>query len=84
MGMYNDVILLMIFVGVILVAVEITKGSCVCPPTKVIYRFIPRTLEEEQQSPVGVSKIYSKMFAEPSPWLLTYPSINKEVSNVTQ
>jgi len=37
--------------------------------TKIVYRYIPRTFEESQNNPVKVSKIFSKMFEEPSPWI---------------
>lgn len=39
---------------------------------KVIeYRYIPRTFEEEQDSPVYPSELFETMFSQPSPWVLS-------------
>ena len=39
------------------------------PKERIVYRYIPRTFDEEQQNPVKVSHIFSKMFQESSPWI---------------
>jgi hypothetical protein len=36
---------------------------------KVVYRYIPRTFEEEQMDPVLVTDIFQTMFSQPSPWI---------------
>jgi hypothetical protein len=36
---------------------------------KVIYRYIPRTLEEEEKEPAYVSEIFASMFTQPSTWI---------------
>lgn len=36
---------------------------------KIVYKYIPRTLEEEQESPVFVSEIFKTMFSQPSTWI---------------
>jgi hypothetical protein len=37
--------------------------------TKIVYKYIPRTLEEEEESPVYVSQIFKAMFEQPSVWI---------------
>ena len=37
--------------------------------SKTIYKYIPHTLEEEEESPVYVSEIFKTMFTQPSVWL---------------
>ncbi len=45
------------------------------PPPKideepnVVYRYIPRTFEEEQWDPISVTDIFQTMFSQPSPWV---------------
>ena len=39
------------------------------PQERIVYRYIPRTFDEQQQNPVKVSHIFSKMFQESSPWI---------------
>lgn len=46
------------------------------PQTKVIYKYIPRTFEEEQNYPVLPSEIFSAMFTQPSPWVASLHSYN--------
>ncbi len=36
---------------------------------KIIYRYIPRTLNEEQKEPAPVSDIFAAMFTQPSTWI---------------
>jgi hypothetical protein len=36
---------------------------------KIIYKYLPRTLEEEQTEPIFVSQILSPMFTQPSVWI---------------
>ena len=44
----------------------ILKGTIVCknPKTRVEYRFIPRTLQEEMKDPIKLTDLYGKMFSE--------------------
>ena len=35
----------------------------------IIYRYIPRSLREEQEEPVYVSDIFEKMFSQQFPWV---------------
>ena len=39
-----------------------------CTRTKIIYKFIPRSFREDQESPVSVSELFADLFARPSPW----------------
>jgi hypothetical protein len=36
---------------------------------KIIYKYIPRTLEEEETEPIFVSQIFYPMFTQPSVWI---------------
>lgn len=36
---------------------------------KIIYKYLPRTLEEEETEPIFVSQIFSPMFTQPSVWI---------------
>ena len=68
---YKIIILIVLFIGAIFIAIEVTKISTDLSKKhpKVIYRYIPRTFEEEQEDPVPVSDIFETMFSQPSPWV---------------
>ena len=36
---------------------------------KIIYKYLPRTLEEEETEPIYVSQIFAPMFTQPSVWI---------------
>ena len=86
MTVYGSIILLIVFIGVLLVVVEITriKAGLTAKPPDVVYRFIPKTFEEEQLDSVTVTDIFETMFSQPSPWVnsvRTYDRMKQERIN---
>ena len=57
-------------IAVILVVIDLTRIKSKCDTTKIIYRYIPRNLAEEMESPVYTTDILKALFKQPSPWLL--------------
>lgn len=76
--MYKNILILFIFIGILCMAIALTKNEANCPEQKVIYRYIPRTFDEEQEEPVYVSDIFNKMFSQPSPWVGSVNEIDTE------
>jgi hypothetical protein len=35
----------------------------------IVYKYIPRTLKEDEESPIYVSEIFKTMFTQPSVWI---------------
>jgi hypothetical protein len=67
--MYKNILILLIFIGIIFVVIALVKTEQVCPPNRIIYRFIPRTMNEEMESPASVTDIFRTMFSQPDPWI---------------
>lgn len=69
--MYKSIIIFIIFLGILLVVIDVVqiKAGLVEKKPTIIYRYIPRTFEEEQTDPLYVSEIFETMFSQPSPWL---------------
>jgi hypothetical protein len=69
--MYKAIVVLIIFLGLLFISIEITRiqAGMTRKKDKVIYRYIPRTFEEEQIDPIPVSDVFETMFSQPSPWL---------------
>ena len=62
--------MLFLIVGIILVVIYININSQVEKiQEKVLYKYIPQTLAEEDESPVYVSEIFKTMFSQPSTWI---------------
>lgn len=65
---YKEILILLIFIGVIFMIIEIVKTSAQCPQQQTIYRYIPRSFEEEQLEPVFPSSVFRVMFEQASPF----------------
>jgi hypothetical protein len=62
-------ILVLTFIGMMAVCIGYINQIRKCPPPKVVYRYIPRTFEDDQNNPVSVLELFNSMFMEPSTWL---------------
>jgi len=71
-------IIFLLFIGILCVAISITKDQQKCPEQKIIYKYIPRTFEDEQNEPVYVSDIFETMFSQPSPWMVSIGNIDNK------
>jgi len=67
--MTRTILMILIFLGILLITISITRNEVECPKERVIYKYLPRTFEEEQNEPVYVSDIFRAMFTQPSPWI---------------
>lgn len=67
--MIKNILILFIFVGILFIAIDLVKTENKVSQNKVIYRYIPRTLDEERESPVFATDIFRTMFSQPSPWI---------------
>lgn len=63
----KSILMVLLFVGLLFVATSYAKMTSPCTRTKYIYKYIPRTFREEQESPVSVSELFGDLFAKPSP-----------------
>ena len=75
---YRSILLLIIFIAVIFITVAVLRSEYQCPQQKVVYRYIPRTFEQEQEEPVYVSDIFNTMFSQPSVWTSSINQIDAD------
>lgn len=54
----------LLFIGLILIIAGYIQSNQRCPPPVVVYRYIPRTFEEEQDNPTPLMSIFGTMFEE--------------------
>lgn len=66
---YKMILILILFIGIICIVVELVRVTNKCPEQQIIYRYIPRTFEEEQNEPVLATDVFKSMFLEESPWI---------------
>ena len=75
-------IILIFMIGLTLIVLGIAKNNLMPNKRydKVIYRYIPRTFEEEQRDPPLVSDIFETMFSQPDPWVtsMRYYDVRKQ------
>ena len=58
-----------LFFGSIMIVVSVMHHNMKCPSKQIIYKYIPRTFDEEQREPISVSEIFKTMFTQPTPWV---------------
>lgn len=62
-------IFIIMFIGILFIVLNSIEQQNSCPQQQVIYKYIPRTFEEEQEEPVYPSDIFKTMFTQQSPWI---------------
>ncbi len=67
--MYKTITLLLFILGIIFITASISKSVGENNKERIIYRYIPRTLEEEELEPAYPSEIFASMFTQPSTWI---------------
>jgi hypothetical protein len=77
--MYKAIVLLIVFLGILFIAISVVKvqAGLVDHKPEIEYRYIPRTFAEEQMEPVYVSEIFETMFSQPSPWIMSVRSYDQ-------
>ena len=78
------IILIIFIIGIIFITTGYQKNENNNQPTKIEYRYIPRTFYEEQLNNVDLKKLYSDMFDKKSTWS-TYPfnDNNEFIENIS-
>jgi len=79
--MIKILLLIVLFAGVILITVAITKekyNNVENNDKTIEYRYIPRTFDEENNSPVYPSEIFKTMFSQQSPWIFSINSFDRK------
>ena len=59
-------VLVLLVIGVTLVLNGYMKQNMVCGPPKIVYKYVPRTFEQEQMNPVKPTDVFSTMFSQSS------------------
>ena len=81
----RTLIFVLLFFAFTMIVIDVTKINYKCPPNQIIYKYIPRSFKEEQESIVPLRDIFGKMFDNPSPWINSFtetPIVDE--SNVRQ
>ena len=70
MNIIKGFFLIFLIIGILLIALYfMSNGGRGGGNKKIVYKYLPRSLEEEQESPVFVSQIFKAMFEQPSVWI---------------
>lgn len=71
----KGLLLVLLMIGIICITVDIIKNDY-SQPTKIIYRYVPRTFDQEQDEPVYPSEIFKTMFTQPTAWIRSIDNYN--------
>ena len=65
----NIYILIILCLGIMFMLCGYSNRNNNKQHTKIIYRYVPRTFEEEQEDRASIDQMFSKMFNRPSVWV---------------
>lgn len=70
MDVIKGFMIIIFIVGIVFLTIYFMSRSEVSKcEQKIVYKYIPRTLEEEETEPIFVSDIFAPMFTQPSVWI---------------
>jgi hypothetical protein len=78
----KEIYMLLLFIGILFIIIDLVKASSKCPEQKIIYKYIPRTFDEEQEQPGLVTDIFKSMFTQPSPWIANVNDVDTRKNEV--
>jgi len=68
-GLFITSMILCSIIGIICITINLVRLNLPIPETKTVYRYMPKTFEEDQNSQPFVSDLFRTMFTEHSPWI---------------
>jgi hypothetical protein len=70
MDIIRGIFLMIIMAGIIFIVIYYILNKQIDNNNqKIIYKYIPRTFDQEQMDPIYVSEIFETMFSQPSVWI---------------
>jgi hypothetical protein len=66
--MFKTFLLTVFIIGIMMMVMDMNKNN-VCTQPKTIYKFIPRTFQEELSLSPQASDVFRTMFKQPDPWI---------------
>lgn len=82
--LFATITIICLICGIVCVTINLTKLNTTKLDTKIIYRYIPKTFDEEQREQPYVSDLFKTMFTEQTPWvnsILDYDKRKQESIN---
>jgi hypothetical protein len=64
----KSIVFLLLFIGITFMIIGYVKSNAYCPPPQIQYRYIPRTILDDQINPQPVMAVFADMFDKPTPW----------------
>ena len=70
MNLIKGFMIIIFIIGIVFLTIYFMAKSEVSKcDKKIVYKYLPRTLEEEETEPIFASQIFAPMFTQPSVWI---------------
>ncbi len=69
MNLLKGFFIITLIIGIILLVIYYILNQEEGFKQNIVYKYIPRTLKEDEESPIFVSEIFKTMFTQPSVWI---------------
>lgn len=68
-NLFITLLIIFAIMGIVCITINLVMLNIPIPESKIVYRYIPKTFEEEQNEQPFVTDIFKSMFTENSPWI---------------
>jgi hypothetical protein len=68
-GLFLLIIITCFICGIVFITINLTRLNTPAPKTQIIYRYMPKTFEQEQNEQPFVSEIFKTLFTDQTPWV---------------
>ena len=79
---FNNIMIILTVMGIFLMISQWSKSSAMCDGPKIVYKYIPRDFDLDDNYPEGISKIFQTMFRDPTPYIVNLGNDTKRLINV--
>ena len=69
MNLLKGFFIITLIIGIVLLVIYYILNQEEGFKQNIVYKYIPRTLKEDEESPIFVSEIFKTMFTQPSVWI---------------
>ena len=73
------VLFFIFFIGIILISIDVVRTYNKCQDPQIIYRYIPRSLAEEEENPVPLDDLFYDMFNNPTVWVSSFDTQRRKM-----
>lgn len=79
---FNNLLVLLFIISIFMIVIQWARSSYTCKGPKIMYKYIPRDFDSDENYPDGISTTFKSLFRDPTPYIVNLGNNNKRNINV--